>query len=40
MVDEEISNLQEGLPGYLTDLMGTSFIMDEINWDELAASLD
>ena len=31
MVDEEIANLQQGLPGYLTDLLGTSFIMDEIN---------
>ena len=40
MVDEEIGNLQEGLPGYLTDLLGTSFIMDEINWDELAGHLN
>ena len=40
MIDEELDDLHGKLPGYLTDLLGTSFIMDEINWDELAGHLE
>ena len=36
LMEEELDELRNKIPDYLVDLLGVNFIMDEINWDELA----
>lgn len=40
MIDEELDDLQGKLPDYMIDLLGVNFIMNEIDWDELAGHLN
>ena len=36
LMEEELDELRDKIPDYLVDLLGLNFVMDEINWDELA----
>ena len=36
LMEEELDELRDKIPDYLVDLLGLNFVMNEINWDELA----
>ncbi len=40
MIDEELDDLREKLPGYMIDLLGVNFVMDEIDWDDLGGRIE
>ena len=35
-IEEMIDEQREKMPDWMVDLLGVNFVMDEINWDELA----
>jgi len=36
LLEEELDELRNKIPNYLVDLLGVNFVMNEIDWDELA----
>tara|TARA_R100000353_G_scaffold26263_1_gene22323 strand:+ start:266 stop:478 length:213 start_codon:yes stop_codon:yes gene_type:complete len=40
MIDEELDDLHGKLPGYMIDLLGVNFLMNEIDWDDLGGRME
>jgi hypothetical protein len=36
MLEEELEEVRDTVPDYLVDMLGVNFVMEEIDWDELA----
>ena len=36
LLEEELEEVRDTVPDYLVDMLGVNFVMEEIDWDELA----